>query len=147
MMALAGASLFAAFVGQDIRLRPANMALADLPWGLILRYVAAMAAGGAVAGLIFAGFFGRRGVFGWVLAALGGLLATAISGALGSAFGLLPDLLADGYHSSDVIPVAAGLLVLPLAAGEQPLLLVVVAALVALTHVLCKRGRAGRAVD
>ena len=42
------------------------------------------AGGGAlVGGLIFAGWFGRRGRFGWPIAVLGALLATAAGGAFG----------------------------------------------------------------
>ena len=42
------------------------------------------AGGGALGGgLIFAGWFGRRGRFGWPIAVLGALLATAAGGAFG----------------------------------------------------------------
>jgi hypothetical protein len=48
--------------------------------------ILAAAGGGAlVGGLIFAGWFGRRGRFGWPIAVLGALLATAAGGAFGGA--------------------------------------------------------------
>ena len=55
------------------------------------------AGGGAlVGGLIFAGWFGRRGRFGWPIAALGALLATAAGGA----FGGLGMAMADPYFGA-----------------------------------------------
>ena len=52
------------------------------------------AGGGALGGgLIFAGWFGRRGRFGWPIAVLGALLATAAGGA----FGGMGVALADPY--------------------------------------------------
>lgn len=140
MMALIGAALFAAFVLQDIKIHP-ETEFADLPWNLILRYALAMTAGGALVGFMFCGLFGRNGVLGWVLALIGGVIAASISGLFGSAFGLLPDLLADGFSTSDAVQVAAGLLILPLAAIEQPMVLVIVLALIVVTHLWCNRAR------
>ena len=49
--------------------------------------LAAAGGGALVGGLIFAGWFGRRGRYGWPIAALGALLATAAGGAFGG-FGI-----------------------------------------------------------
>lgn len=140
MMAIIGALLFSAFVMQDIRIHP-ELGPQDLPWGLIIRYGVAMTLGGALAGYLLCGTFGRGGVGGWVLALLGGVIAASLSGLLGSAFGLLPDMLSDGFSLSEAIQIVAGLLVLPLAAIEEPVLIPAVAALIAATHILCKRRR------
>lgn len=141
IIALIGAVLFGAFVLQDIRIHP-ELGPQDLPWGLILRYGVAMTLGGALIGFLFCGLFGRSGFGGWLLAILGGVLAASLSGLIGSAFGLLPDLLADGFSTADAIQIGAGLLVLPFAAGGQPILLPIVATLIVATHLWCKRWRA-----
>jgi energy-converting hydrogenase Eha subunit A len=140
MMALIGALLFGAFVLQDLRSVPREN-MADVPWDLVLRYSIAMIVGGALAGIMFCGLFGRRGIIGWCLAMIGGVIASLLSGVLGSVFGLLPELLADGFSPSDVVQVGAGLFVLPLAVAEQPALLLAFFVLVGATHVLCRRAR------
>jgi hypothetical protein len=140
MMALTGAILFAAFVLQDIKIHP-EMAWHDLPWSLILRYAGAMTLGGALSGLVFSGLFGRNGFGGWILAILGGVLGASISGLFGSAFGLVPDLAAGGISTTELLQIAAGILVLPLSVIEEPLLGLVLTALVIATHILCKRAR------
>lgn len=140
MMALTSAVLFGAFVIQDIRIHP-ELAPQDLPWGLIIRYGLAMILGGALAGLVFCGLFGRGAIGGWVVALLGGIIAVSVSGLFGSAFGLLPDMLSDGFSVSEAVQIGAGLLVLPLSATEEPILIPIVAGLIAATHILCKRQR------
>lgn len=140
MMALTGGVLFAAFVLQDIKIHP-ELAFRDLPWGLILRYAGAMMLGGALSGLVFSGLFGRSGFLGWLLAALGGVIGASLSGLFGSAFGLLPDLATGGFTTTELLQIAAGILVLPLALSEQPSVVFVLAALVVATHVLCQRAR------
>ncbi len=147
IMAIIGALLFSAFVMQDIRIHP-ELGPQDLPWGLIIRYGVAMTLGGALAGYLLCGTFGRGGaggwvlaLLGWVLALLGGIIAASLSGLLGSAFGLLPDMLSDGFSLSEAIQIGAGLLVLPFAADEEPILIPAVVALIAATHILCKRLR------
>lgn len=140
MMALIGASLFGAFVLQDIRIHP-ELGLQDLPWGLILRYSAAMTLGGALIGYLFCGLFGRTGAGGWVLALFGGVLAASLSGLIGSVFGLMPDLLADGFSTSDAIRIGVGLLVFPLASLEQPILFPLVMSMIIASHIWSKRAR------
>lgn len=133
MMALSSALLLFVFVVEDFGDLPTLMAAAP-PWGLILRYLFAMALAGAVCGYLMAGMFGRRGLGGWLLAVLGGILIATIAGLLGSLIGLLPDLLADGFQTRDLVAIAAGALVLPLAATGWAPLLVVWLALVLGTH-------------
>lgn len=140
MMALTGASLFIAFMLEDLSGLNADQAAA-LPRSLVLRYILAMAIGGALAGWLLAGLFGRRGLRGWLLALLGGILTALIAGLLGSAVGLLPDLLADGFSMGDLIAVAFGLFVFPLALAGQPLLFALWLALLALTHLWARRAR------
>ena len=101
-----------------------------------------MAIAGAVVGWLLAGMFGRPGPLGWLLAALGGLLVALISGALGSAIGLLPDLLRDGWQTgADLIRIGGGALVAPFALAGQPLVALGWAVLVGITHVLAGRRR------
>lgn len=140
MLALVSACVFGVFILQDIRALP-DTSTATPPWGLILRYAVAMTTGGAVVGYLLSGLFGRSGIAGWALALLGGLIATSMSSLLGSAFGLLPDLAADGLSTTEIIEIAAGLLVLPLAASEQPVVLLFVIGMVLVTHSWCKRAR------
>jgi len=140
MMAVMGAAFFFVFLLEDVA-DPARNAWSDLPWALILRYILAMGIGGALAGAALAGLFGRRGVAGWLLAALAGLVVVAVTGLLGSAVGLLPDLLADGWQMKDLIPIGFGLLVLPLALINNPLVLVIWLVLLAVTHLWAGRRR------
>ncbi len=140
MMALMGAMFFFAFLSEDVS-NTTNLDWADVPKGLVIRYIIAMGLGGAIAGWLVSGLFGRSGVMGWLLAALGGLLATVFAGFLGSAVGLLPDLLADGWQMSDLIPIAFGLLVVPLSLVGNPLMTLACVVLVAVTHVWTKRHR------
>ncbi|MEM6888259.1 MAG: hypothetical protein AAF636_08990 [Pseudomonadota bacterium] len=140
VMAIAGVFFFVIFISQDLS-HDTGVEVSELPWGLLARYAVAMTLGGAFSGLLFAGLFGRHGLFGWILALVGGVFAVLLSGLFGSAFGLLPDLLADGFHTADLIATAVGIFVVPLTLFEQPYLLIVLVALVALSHVLSRRSR------
>lgn len=139
MMAITGALFFSAFVLEDTT--GGGRDWANLPRGLAVRYLAAMAVGGAIAGWLLAGLFGRRGVLGWLLAVLGGIVASLVAGIFGSAVGLIPDLLADGFSMADLIPIAAGIIIVPLAFGGMPLLIPVWLALIVVTHVWARRAR------
>lgn len=114
---------------------------ANLSAGLIARYVIAMAIGGALAGWLFASLFGRRGVLGWVLALLGGLFATMIAGLFGSAFAMLPDLVANGFSMGDLIGIGFGLAVLPLGIASQLFLAAGWLALVIIAQIWARRIR------
>lgn len=133
MMALIGVLLIAAFMAEDV-VATGNVAWADLPKGLMLRYLLAMAIGGALSGWLLCGMFGRGGLGGFVLGFLGSVIATLVAGLFGSAAGLLPDLLRDGWSSSDLIPIFYGLAVLPLAFAGQPLLFAGWLVVMLLTH-------------
>lgn len=140
VLALASLALFLAMIFEDI----GEFATADwsnLPIGLIVRYAVAMGLGGALAGYILAGWFGKSGIFGWLLAFVGGFLAATFAGIIGSAFGLAPDLLSDGFQASDILAIVAGALVLPLAVIGWPVLLPIWLALVGLAHVLAGKRR------
>ncbi|WP_171126984.1 MULTISPECIES: hypothetical protein [unclassified Ruegeria] len=118
VMAVIGASLFLLFLSRDL---PGGLGddWAKQNFGLVIRYVIAMTIGGAFMGFLLAPMFGRSGVGGWVTALVGGLLSTFIAGAFGSFFGLLPDLLSDGWQASDLVSILFGFAVLPLAAAEN----------------------------
>jgi hypothetical protein len=140
MMALSSALLFIVFLAEDFGGLMATLQ-AELPWGLVLRYLVAMAAGGALCGALLSGLFGRQGLGGWLLAGLGGIVTATIAGMLGSLLGLLPDLLADGWQTRDLVAVGAGALVLPLAATGWTPLLALWAAVVGGTHIRVRRLR------
>ncbi len=140
MMALLGAFLFVAVVMQDIRRHP-EIAPGDFPWGLMIRYFIAMILGGALSGFVFSGLFGRSSIFGWLLSFLSGVIAAAFSGLIGSAIGLLPDMIADGLSTGELIQIGAGLLVLPFSIAEKPWLAIPVVALLLVTHVWCRSAR------
>ncbi|WP_170478207.1 hypothetical protein [Ruegeria arenilitoris] len=118
VMAVIGASLFLLFLSRDL---PGGLGddWAKQNFGLVIRYVTAMTLGGALMGFLLAPMFGRSGVGGWIIALVGGLLSTLIAGAFGSFFGLLPDLLSDGWQASDLVSILFGFAVLPLAAAEN----------------------------
>ena len=141
MVALIGAGLFFVLLAGDLPGRESGE-WDDLPTRLVVRYIVTMALGSAAAGWLLAGLFGRRGVGGWVLALAGAVATTMVAGLLGSAMGLLPDLLRDGLQSADIIPILFGLAVLPLAFVGNPLLLAGWLVLIALTHVWARQARA-----
>jgi len=141
MMALTGAVFFFAFLYQDLAVLSLDQ-LGQAPWGLIVRYIVAMGLAGAVAGALFSGLFGRHGLPGWLLALLGGILATAVTGLLGSFFGLVPDLLTRGWGQTDFVAIGMGLLVVPLSFLDHPVFFPVWLVLILLTHWLTARRRA-----
>jgi MFS family permease len=140
MMAITGAAFFFVFLLADVA-DPARNAWSDLPWGLILRYILAMGIGGGLAGALLSGLFGRSGIGGWLLAAIGGCVVMAVAGLLGSAVGLLPDLLADGWAMNDLIKIGFGALVLPLSLVGNPIALLAWLILLAVTHIWAARRR------
>ena len=113
----------------------------DLPWGLILRYMVTMALGGAVAGFLLAGMFGRRRIGGWFLAILGGVVATLLAGLLGSFFGWLPDYLSAGDQPNALVSILAGALVPIFAFAGRPVLFLLWVMLIVATHLLARRAR------
>ena len=140
MMALSGAGLFVVFLLEDVVGRDAAQ-WSDMPWALILRYEAAMTLGGAIAGFLLSGLFGRRGLRGWPLALLGGVMASTLAGLFGSAVGLIPDILSGGWDQGDLVSIASGLAILPLTLIGHPLLFLLWLLLLILTHVWARRTR------
>lgn len=98
--------------------------------------------GGALVGFALAGLFGRRGVAGWGLAVLGGALVTLLGGLLGTAVETVPALLRAGSVVAEMIRVAAGMAVTPLAIVSAPWLGAVWAAGVAAIHLAAGAARA-----
>lgn len=140
-MAVIGASLFLLFLSRDL---PAGLSddWARQNIGLVARYVIAMTVGGAIMGYLLAPMFGRGGIGGLIASLLGGVLSTFIAGAFGSLIGLLPDLLVNGWQSSDLVAILFGFAVLPLAAAENLGSSLVWLAMVFGAHVLSKIERA-----
>jgi len=140
LMALSSALLFIALVAEDMG-ELTGLTFATIPWGLFLRYLLGMALAGALCGAALSSLFGRPGFFGWILVFAAGIVTATIAGVLGSFFGLLPELLSDGWQSQDMVAIGAGALVLPLAAiGWTPLLAVWIA-LVGAAHFRAMRAR------
>jgi hypothetical protein len=144
MMAVVGVLIFSVLLVGDMGLLPADASTA-VPWSLVLRYGIAMAVGGALAGAALAGMFGRAGIGGWTLSLLGGAIASVVAGLLGSAVGLAPDLLRDGFQTGDLIAVGFGAFLAPIALFESWGHLAVWFGLIALTHLLCGKARRPRA--
>jgi hypothetical protein len=143
MMAVVGVLIFSVLLVGDMSLLPADASTA-VPWALVIRYGVAMAIGGALAGAALAGMFGRAGVGGWLLSLLAGAIASVVAGLLGSAVGLAPDLLRDGFQTGDMIAVGFGAFLAPIALIESWGHLAVWVGLIALTHLLCGKARRPR---
>jgi hypothetical protein len=143
MMAVVGVLIFSVLLVGDMSLLPADASTA-VPWALVIRYGVAMAIGGALAGAALAGMFGRAGVGGWLLSLLAGAIASVVAGLLGSAVGLAPDLLRDGFQTGDLIAVGFGAFLAPIALIESWGHLAVWVGLIALTHLLCGKARRPR---
>lgn len=133
-LALASMLLFLAMVFDDVS-ELTNASWSTLPIGLIARYLIAMGLGGAIAGHFLYGLFGRSGILGWFFAIAGGVVAATFAGLVGSAIGLSPDLLSDGFQSRDIIAISAGVLVLPFALIGWPVLMPIWVILIAAIHV------------
>ncbi|AXI45237.1 hypothetical protein C1J03_03810 [Sulfitobacter sp. SK012] len=140
VLALSSMLLFLALVFEDLG-EIADADWSNLPIGLIVRYLIAMGLGGALAGHILSGLFGRTGFLGWLLAIFGGVVTATFAGMVGSAIGLAPDLFLDGFQTRDFVAIGAGALVFPLALIGWPVLLPIWTALVSTAHILARRRR------
>lgn len=140
VLAFASMLLFLALVFEDIS-ELADTDWSDLPLGLITRYLIAMGLGGAFAGYFLSGLFGKNGFLGWFLAIFGGFVAATFAGLVGSAIGLSPDLLSDGFQTRDMVAIGAGLLVFPFALIGWPILLPIWIALISTAHILARKRR------
>ena len=128
-------------IDQEIAGLPQE-ARGDIPWGLIFRYLIAFGLAGALLGFLVAGVFGRKGVAGWLLAFLGGVVVAIFGGVLGSFFGLVPDILSGGFENGVAVSVASGALLPFFALAGRPFLVALWLGLVVFAHVLAKRRRA-----
>ncbi|MGR3803652.1 hypothetical protein [Marinibacterium profundimaris] len=140
MMAITGAAFFFGFLTEELGHVTPEQAQ-SVPQELIIRYIVAMAIGGALSGLVCAGLFGRHGVGGWVLGLLGAVLASLLAGLIGSAIGQVPDMAAGGFNMTEVISIAFGLVLIPLAMAGRPVMIAVWAVLMVVTHLLARRAR------
>jgi hypothetical protein len=143
VLALASMLLFVALVFQDMGALT-DTDWSNLPFGLITRYLIAMGLGGALAGYILSGLFGRSGLLGWFSAMIGGVLVATFAGLIGSAIALAPDLLSDGLQTRDVVAIGSGAFVLPFALSGWPILLPIWIALISTAHILASKGRQTR---
>lgn len=139
VMAITGAAFFFEFLNDD--LRNAGISRAALNAPLALRYILAMAAGGALAGALLAGFFGRTGVIGGLWAGLGALIAVVLTGGIGSALALIPDILADGITTQHLISAGFGLVLIPLSMIGRPVMILLWLGLAVCAHLLALRAR------
>ena len=130
----------AALAFQDVATLTGE-SMAEVPWGLILRYVIAFGLAGAGVGFVLAGLFGRRGPVGWLLAFAGWVFVSVLSGAIGSFLGLVPDLVGGAAPTGALISLASGALVPVFALSGRPVLILAWLALFLLTHVLARRHR------
>lgn len=140
LLAVASLLLFFALVFEDFGQFVASD-WSQLPIGLITRYAISMGLAGAVVGYLLSGMFGKRGLIGWIVAVIGGLVVSTLSGLLGSTIGLAPDLLSDGLQTTDFVAIGAGALVLPLAAIGWPFLLPLWLVLVVSAHLVARKGQ------
>lgn len=133
LTALSSALFFLVFLFEDLG-DLLQAPESKVPWGLVVRYLAAMGVAGGLTGFFLSGLFGRRGLAGWALALVAGAVAATVAGVLGSLLGGVNDIVANGFDGRVAIAVAAGALVLPFAFVDWPLLIVLWLALLALTH-------------
>ncbi|ANT62583.1 hypothetical protein AYJ57_19560 [Salipiger sp. CCB-MM3] len=140
MMALVGGLLFFAFLYEDAVALGPERAVAE-PRGLQIRYLIAMVLGGALSGWLLSGLYGRRGIGGYLLGFVGSIVALMVAGLFGSAVGLLPDILRQGWDASDLIPILFGAVALPLSFAGAPLLFVGWLVISLATHLWAKRVR------
>ncbi len=139
VMAITGAAFFYEFLSDDLQNAGASQTALGVP--LALRYILAMAAGGAVAGAILAGFFGRAGAGGWLWAGVGAVLSVVLAGGIGSALGLIPDILGDGLTTQHLISAGFGLVLIPLSMIGRPVMVVLWLGLAVAAHLLARRAR------
>ena len=142
MMALTSALFFFVFLLEDIP-HWSEEDWANVPWSLVALYIALMAAGGAICGALFSFLFGRRGIIGWVLGLLGGLITPVFAGILGSVFSRFGSFLAEGVSLPDLIAVGAGAMLLPFAVVSFPLIVVPWFGLTVMTHLWARKSRLG----
>jgi len=114
--------------------------------GDVALFAASQALGGAVAGFLLAGLFGRGGPFGWLLSILGAVLALLLGALAGGAVFGLRELVAGGQDLVlGLIRVGMGPLGIIFASAQAPLLAVALVLATALAHLAARRLRTPRA--
>jgi hypothetical protein len=141
IVGLGAAALAAAFAFAFLWGERQGVDLTAGIWAFALGTLAGHAAGGLVLGWALAGLFGRRGVAGWALAAVGGALVTVLGGLIGTAVEVLPAALGGASPASALVRVAAGALITPLAIASAPWLGAVWAGAVAALHLAARAAR------
>ncbi|MEM0947426.1 MAG: hypothetical protein AAGK37_08480 [Pseudomonadota bacterium] len=101
------------------------------------------ALGGAIAGFLLAGLFGRNGAAGWIMALVGGVAVVLLGGLFGGAFAAIYGTVTGTADLTvDLIRIGLGAVTAPLAIAEGPALalLWILSAIVA--HLTCAKARA-----
>ncbi len=100
------------------------------------------ALGGAIAGYLLAGLFGRDGVGGWLIALLGAIVVVVLGGLFGGVFAALYGAVTGTSDlATDVIRIGLGAVTAPLAIAESPWLAPLWAAVAAAAHLACRGAR------
>jgi len=136
-------ALFAAlFALQDWASFEALPAAPATILGRTAGYAACHGLGGAAAGWLAAGLFGRDGIAGWALAVIGGLAVTLLGGLVGGAiFGLLGASGVGAPLVEGAIRVGMGPLNVPLAVAQRPALAAIWIVAVAAAHLWRRAAR------
>lgn len=140
MMLMSALLFFWVFVAEETS-GPSQLSFSDIPIARLFQYGIAMALGGVLAGYVLSGCFGRRGWLGWALALAGGVIASLIAGACGSALALVPEIVTRGWGGTDLVAMATGALIVPLSLVEYPVLAVLWLALVGIAHLWSRSSR------
>ncbi|WP_116131119.1 hypothetical protein [Tropicimonas sp. IMCC34043] len=131
--ALAMAGFAVLFLLQE---RPEDLSTVDGLWGFVFGRLLFQAIGGAAAGWLLAGLFGRRGIQGLALALIGGVLVTLLAGLIGGVLVGIPGLLRQGFAAPVLIRMGMESLIVPMAGAGRPLVWAAWGGTVILTHLL-----------
>ena len=110
-------------------------------WAFVAEVLLGHAAGGFVAGWVLAPLFGRRGIVGWLLAFVGGALASLLAGLVGGALSSLPVLIGGQGLATYLVGLGGGALVKPFAMANAPWVVVVWLAVVVGLHLVSAKLR------
>ena len=95
--------------------------------------------GGALAGYLLAGLFGRAGAGGWLLAILGTLVVVLLGGLFGGAFAALYGVVTGTTNlATDFIRIGLGAVTAPLAIADSPWLGPLWIAVGVAAHLTCR---------
>ncbi len=108
----------------------------------IAHFTASQALGGALAGFLLAGLFGRGGAAGWLLSILGAILALLLGSLAGGAIFGLREILSGGQDLVlGLIRVGMGPLGILFASAQAPLLGLALVLSTAFAHLVARRLR------